>query len=179
MTDGSAGVTDSFTYGAWGSVLADNPAGNQKPYQYIGQLGYYTFDSTNQGVPGNLLQLGARFYDPTVGRFTQRDPLRAAATIDYYTYAAANPAYGLDPTGMSWKGMLCRAACWALGAAACGVIMNACTAGDVVTIGGLTIPCAAAVIAGCSGCAGLSSVCSDLCSALDNPPPHHPKGRRR
>jgi len=63
----------------------------------------------------------------------------------------------------SWGGMLCRAACWAAGGMGCGAISVACSGVTVITIGGTSIPCAAAIIAGCGAAGGGASVCSDFC----------------
>lgn len=51
--------------------------------------------------------LGARLYDPTTGRFEQRDPVfegNDAQQIGGYTYAGDDPVNGMDPTGtMMWS----------------------------------------------------------------------------
>jgi len=52
------------------------------------------------------LKLGARYYNPTTGRFTQPDP---AALIGGYAYAGDNPANATDPTGLNFD------ACWGEG----------------------------------------------------------------
>ena len=44
-----------------------------------------------------LLQLGVRFYDPKVGRFTQRD--RLASSITSYIYCKDNPLSWYDSSG--------------------------------------------------------------------------------
>ena len=49
----------------------------------------------------SYLKLGARYYNPITGRFTQPDP---AATCGGYSYASANPANFTDPTGRSTCG---------------------------------------------------------------------------
>jgi len=65
-----------------------------QPYQFVGQLGYYTHVQ-DANLP--LLQLGVRFYDPQVGRFGQRDPLLIPASR--YAYCQDKPLIFSDPTG--------------------------------------------------------------------------------
>jgi uncharacterized protein RhaS with RHS repeats len=43
------------------------------------------------------MQLGVRFYDAEVGRFTQVDP--AGDGLNWYTYAADRPVVSVDPDG--------------------------------------------------------------------------------
>ena len=46
---------------------------SDNPYQYVGRLGYYTH---YQEPDFSLLQLGVRYYDGEIGRFTQLDPIK-------------------------------------------------------------------------------------------------------
>jgi RHS repeat-associated protein len=100
LTDGSGNVTDKYAYDAYGSLLShDCYSGSvSQPYQYVGQLGYYTH---YQEPEFGLLQLGVRFYDPEVGRFGQRDPILRQAGA--YTYASDEPTRVYDCTGSSPK----------------------------------------------------------------------------
>jgi len=78
----------------------------------------------------------------------------------YAGYAFPN---GTDPTGTTFWGGACRAACWAgmstLGAAGCLL----CAAGEILTVGGLAIPCTIVQVAIIGGAAGIASVCSEYC----------------
>jgi len=97
LTDADGDVTDDYAYDAYGALLAHNRHADSvdQPYQYVGQLGYYT----HHQEPGfGLLQLGVRFYDAAVGRFTQRDPLAIDEVADT-VYADANPTALADPLG--------------------------------------------------------------------------------
>ena len=46
----------------------------------------------------NLYYYAARYYDPYIGRFTQRDPI--ADGVNWYAYTANNPLKYTDTTGM-------------------------------------------------------------------------------
>ncbi len=48
--------------------------------------------------PSGLVQLGARYYWPELGRFIQQDPIRDG--INWYTYAENNPLTYIDPSGL-------------------------------------------------------------------------------
>jgi hypothetical protein len=48
-----------------------------------------------------LYQMGARYYQPGTGRFTQADPLPSSVfEANRYEYAYSNPANYTDPTGL-------------------------------------------------------------------------------
>jgi len=45
-----------------------------------------------------MLQLGARFYCPEIGRFISQDPIKNG--INWYTYAGSLPTGRVDPEGL-------------------------------------------------------------------------------
>jgi RHS repeat-associated protein len=54
-----------------------------------------------------LVQLGARLYDPAIGRVLSRDPLiitRTASTTNPYAFADNDPVNHSDPTGLQGGG---------------------------------------------------------------------------
>jgi RHS repeat-associated protein len=56
-----------------------------------------------QDTTTGLTDVGARWYDPTLGRFESLDPAFEPASpqqLNGYTYAADNPITGSDPTGL-------------------------------------------------------------------------------
>ena len=104
-------MTDKYTYDAYGSVLSHESCATgsiDQPYQYVGQLGYYTH---YQEPDFGLLQLGVRFYDTEAGRFTQRDWLSIASESSY-TYCQSHPTVMIDPEGMTPSGYDMCAAKW-------------------------------------------------------------------
>jgi RHS repeat-associated protein len=97
LTDSTGLATDKYTYDAWGNVTS-RTGSTQQPYQYVGAMGYYThYQDAN--LP--LLQLGVRFYDPSIGRFTQVDPIGDG--INWYAYCENNPLMRVDPRGLKLK----------------------------------------------------------------------------
>ena len=48
--------------------------------------------------PSGMLQLGARFYWPEVGRFVQQDPIGEGS--NWYAYVGNNPLIKTDPEGL-------------------------------------------------------------------------------
>jgi len=47
-----------------------------------------------------LYHLGARYYDPQLGRFLSEDPAGISGALNLYSYAGNNPINGRDPTGL-------------------------------------------------------------------------------
>ena len=93
LTDKDGVVTDTYSYDAWGNTT--HTGSTEQPYQYVGQLGYYTHW---QDENLDLLQLGVRFYDPETGRFAQKDPIDNE-TSSPYAYGDDSPVLKVDPSG--------------------------------------------------------------------------------
>jgi RHS repeat-associated protein len=103
LTNTNGDWTDKYSYDGWGNLLQHSTATGSinQPYQYVGRLGYYTHYMVLGSADFRLLQLGVRFYDPQIGRFTQRDPIREV--LDSYEYAYDNALMHADPSGYSAK----------------------------------------------------------------------------
>jgi RHS repeat-associated protein len=79
-------------YDAWGNL----EAGADQPG--------YAFTGREWDPEINLYYYRARYYDPKVGRFIGEDPIRFAAGVNFYPYAANAPADFTDPSGLSAEG---------------------------------------------------------------------------
>jgi len=82
-------------YGATTNIGGPNSnLANTNPYRYAG--GY--FDTAT-----GLYQFGQRYYQPTLGRWTQQDTLNVIgdpANGNRYTYTGDDPINNVDPSGM-------------------------------------------------------------------------------
>jgi RHS repeat-associated protein len=94
LTDASGVVTDTYSYDAFGNLIA-SAGGTANNYLFAGEQ----FDS-------NLDQyyLRQRYYNQNSGRFTRRDTyegsLEDPMSLHKYLYGNANPVTYTDPTGL-------------------------------------------------------------------------------
>jgi RHS repeat-associated protein len=88
-------VTGSRSYDPWGKPLAATGSSSSLGFQ-----GDLTDSDTGQ------VDMGARYYEPTLGRFSSRDVLFGELTnpvsLNQYVYGADSPLTFSDPTGMMW-----------------------------------------------------------------------------
>ena len=87
-TDTSNAVTSSARYDAWGNTIASS--GSALRYGYTGR----------EPEVAGLIYYRARWYDPSIGRFTQRDPIGLAGGVNQFAYVRGNPVNFTDPTGL-------------------------------------------------------------------------------
>ncbi len=106
LSDSTGAVTDTWALNAFGEYLSGTGSSSTK-YQYGGAWGYIT-------DPSGLLQLGARFYWPELGRFIQQDPIGDG--MNWYAYAGGNPVSRIDPTGETYWSLSGRLRCHECGA---------------------------------------------------------------
>ncbi|MCA1834978.1 MAG: RHS repeat-associated core domain-containing protein [Actinobacteria bacterium] len=85
----SGTLVDTYSYDPYGTITAATGT-VPKPYRYAG--GY-------SGSKTGLTHFGARYYDSTTGRWTQRDPSGRDANADAYT--GSDPINRVDPHGLS------------------------------------------------------------------------------
>jgi RHS repeat-associated protein len=87
-------VVQSMTYDTWGNVLSDSNPGFQ-PFGFAGGL----YDATT-----GLVQFGARDYDPSIGRWLNKDPIRFEGGWNLYAYVGNDPINFIDPDGLKAVG---------------------------------------------------------------------------
>jgi RHS repeat-associated protein len=100
LVDAAATATDAYSLDAFGRYMGGWANPTQNPYRGVhpersrrGAAWGYITDTPGSG----LLQLGARYYWPEVGRFVQQDPVRHE--INRYLYGRNGPLVRVDPTG--------------------------------------------------------------------------------
>ncbi|MEN8656137.1 RHS repeat-associated core domain-containing protein, partial [Streptomyces sp. 21So2-11] len=91
LVDEAGERTHTYAYSPTGQARTTPTEKIAQPYRYAGTYA----DATG------LYKMGARYYDPTLGRFTQPDP--SGQEANPYLYAAADPVNNTDPTGL-WTG---------------------------------------------------------------------------
>lgn len=106
--------TAIFTaFGEEVSVLVDHDAdpqtalvsGDADRYGYGGTHGYQSHvwhDDDSDWFP--FQHVGARYYDPSTGRFLQRDPIGVAGGLNLYNYVGGRPMTLFDPSGLMSEG---------------------------------------------------------------------------
>ncbi|MEV4341021.1 RHS repeat-associated core domain-containing protein [Streptomyces sp. NPDC049590] len=128
LVDASGKRTATYTYGPYGEPRTNT--GTQQPFRFTSAY----LD------PTGLYKMGARYYDPNLGRFTQPDP--SGKENNPYLYAAGDPVNSSDPTGLfSWPdvgsavggAVAGLAAATAVGAACAGTAGVGCMAAGAVT----------------------------------------------
>ncbi len=95
IIDTNGDVNNCYTYNPFGEVFATECTETvSNPFKFTGQY----FDSEIDEY-----YLRARQYDPLLGRFTSRDPVRGKfrkpLTLHQYLYCLNDPINGIDPSG--------------------------------------------------------------------------------
>ena len=95
VVDANGTVKNNYTYDPWGNGFSSEIAENiSNPYRFAG---YFWDDEIG------LYYCIARYYDPVLGRFTSRDPVKGAfkepMTLHVYLYCINNPINATDPDG--------------------------------------------------------------------------------
>jgi type VI secretion system secreted protein VgrG len=90
LTSNTGAVTRTYTYDSFGRIVAQTGA-LANPYTYTGR---------ELDPESGLYYYRARYYDPTLGRFLQQDPIRFLGGINFYSYVENDPLSFRDPWGL-------------------------------------------------------------------------------
>jgi len=92
MTDANGNKIEEAVYTAFGEPVSGDP----RRFGYAGAWGYQT------DVPGDMpyMHVGHRYYDPSTGRFLQRDPIGIEGGLNVYAYVEGSPTRWIDPAGL-------------------------------------------------------------------------------
>jgi len=161
-------VAQRIDYDAWGMPTFSGPQpADFQPFGFAG--GLYDPDT-------GLYRFGARDYDPEVGRWTTKDPIRfTGGQANLYLYAGGDPVNRIDPNGRFWQ-FVAGAGLGAVGGTA-GYIAGSLMSGSAITAQGLGGAAAGGAISGLGVASGtwiigaaagaLGSVTSDLIGGRD------------
>jgi RHS repeat-associated protein len=101
LTDVSGQPVQTYQYDPFGCLIVSTGS-IENPYrfstkEYDAETGYYYF--------------GARYYDPSLGRFITPDPMGYVNGLNQYAYALNNPLKFIDPLGLSAQNPIGGAIC--------------------------------------------------------------------
>ncbi|MBW7454250.1 RHS repeat-associated core domain-containing protein, partial [Paenibacillus sepulcri] len=89
---------NNYNYDIFGNISAQTETIEQS-FKYSGEM---------QDAATGLQYLRARWYDPSIGRFTGEDTvegqIKNPLSLNLYTYVENNPIIRFDPSGNSWIG---------------------------------------------------------------------------
>ena len=88
MIDKSGNVTKTYSYDAFGNEL-NRDKNDTNPFRYCGEY----WDNETESI-----YLRARYYNPSIGRFTTEDPIKDGN--NWYAYCGGNPVVFWDPSGL-------------------------------------------------------------------------------
>jgi RHS repeat-associated protein len=91
--DNTGTITSTHQNDVYGNTLSSSGTSTTN-HKFVGRLGHRTEAST-----GNLTYMGARYYDPVLGRFISEDS--AGDGNNWYVYCRNNPINIIDPDGKS------------------------------------------------------------------------------
>ena len=91
LTDDDQNVLARYEYDVFGAIRSETGT-SDNTRKFTGK----EFDADS-----NLYYYGARYYDPYIGRFTQRDPVGQG--VNWYAYTANNPLARVDRNGLLWE----------------------------------------------------------------------------
>ncbi len=98
LTDSTGAIVERYRYDVFGQVQITDAAGNLRSSSAFGNR--FLFTGRELDAETALYYYRARYYNPKLGRFLQRDPVGYSAGINLYSYVDNNPINWLDPRGL-------------------------------------------------------------------------------
>lgn len=110
-------ITDSSGAVKWQWAYQSNPFGEKQPTSIAGYTFNLRFAGQYYDANSGLVQNGYRDYDPSLGRYTESDPLGLNGGLNTYAYVGSNPLFFTDEFGLAvppghhvfpravWKGL--------------------------------------------------------------------------
>jgi RHS repeat-associated protein len=96
LTDGSQAIANRWSYDPFGAIRGPDSDDAKSEFGFAGE---------QKDAETGLINLRARYYDPALGRFLQRDPAPASGTypqaLNRYSYGINNPIRVIDPSGLT------------------------------------------------------------------------------
>jgi RHS repeat-associated protein len=93
LVNPSGTLTDTYSYEPYGKLLSSTGT-TENPFRFAS--GYLD-------TPVGWLKFGTRYYEPSIARWTQRDPVRGSLasppTLNPYLYTSSDPVNATDPSG--------------------------------------------------------------------------------
>jgi RHS repeat-associated protein len=134
-TTGALSASDVFT------GFGERIVGSADRFGYVGAWGY----QAHADFP--FLHVGARYYDPSSGRFLQRDPVGIRGGLNVYGYVRQSPASHIDPLGL-WDWF--EATKWGIAGACTGILglLAAPAITPIVIVGAVAAPIIGVVAGG-------------------------------
>lgn len=154
LFDKGGAYKGGYSYSPYGESRAatDNSVIAANPIRYIG--GY--LDSAS-----GMYKLGARYFDPSQGRFTQFDP--SGQEGNPYAYASCNPINNVDPSGLNCFSAVAWAAI-SLGLTAFAAAGLEAAIAAAIATGGVASPFAIVAVLGFS--IGVASTVATVADAI-------------
>lgn len=94
LTNASGTAVNKYAYDDFGNLATNSTETVANPFKYVGRFGVMT--DTN-----DLLYMRARYYQPSTGRFINKDPIGLAGGMNLYGYVGGNPVNWIDPIGLA------------------------------------------------------------------------------
>jgi RHS repeat-associated protein len=87
-------VVAKYLYDPFGNILSKSGS--------LAEVNLYRFSGKECHVNSGLIYYLYRFYDPSLQRWLNRDPISEQGGIDLYRFVGNNPINEIDPYGLTW-----------------------------------------------------------------------------